>query len=139
MSKGTSIEQELDNLYDLFSIFDDRKDQFIQIMDMAKESNSLSDEYKTDSNKISGCTSQAWIISKKNEDKTYNFYTDSDSLIVKGLLSILGTIFNGQNVNDIQKYNSEIILEKLGLRNVISSQRTNGFSNAVEKIKKLAI
>ena len=139
MSKGTSIEQELDNLYDLFSIFDDRKDQFIQIMDMAKESNSLSDEYKTDSNKISGCTSQAWIISKKNEDKTYNFYTDSDSLIVKGLLSILGTIFNGQNVNDIQKYNSEIILEKLGLKNVISSQRTNGFSNAVEKIKKLAI
>ena len=139
MNKGTSIEQELDNLYDLFSIFDDRKDQFIQIMDMAKESNSLSDEYKTDSNKISGCTSQAWIISKRNEDKTYNFYTDSDSLIVKGLLSILGTIFNGQNVNDIQKYNSEIILEKLGLRNVISSQRTNGFSNAVEKIKKLAI
>ena len=48
MSKGNSIEQELDNLYDLFSIFDDRKDQFIQIMDMAKESNSLSDEYKTD-------------------------------------------------------------------------------------------
>ena len=139
MNKGTSIEQELDNLYDLFSIFDDRKDQFIQIMDMAKESNSLSDEYKTDSNKISGCTSQAWIISKKNEDKTYNFYTDSDSLIVKGLLSILGTIFNGQNVNDIQKYNSEIILERLGLRNVISSQRTNGFFNAVEKIKKLAI
>ena len=139
MNKGTSIEQELDNLYDLFSIFDDRKDQFIQIMDMAKESNSLSDEYKTDLNKISGCTSQAWVISKKNEDKTYNFYTDSDSLIVKGLLSILGTIFNGQNVNDIQKYNSEIILEKLGLKNVISSQRTNGFSNAVEKIKKLAI
>ena len=139
MNKGTSIEQELDNLYDLFSIFDDRKDQFIQIMDMAKESNSLSDEYKTDSNKISGCTSQAWVISKKNEDKTYNFYTDSDSLIVKGLLSILGTIFNGQNVNDIQKYNSEIILEKLGLKNVISSQRTNGFFNAVEKIKKLAI
>ena len=139
MNKSTSIEQELDNLYDLFSIFDDRKDQFIQIMDMAKESNSLSDEYKTDHHKISGCTSQAWVISKKNEDETYNFYTDSDSLIVKGLLSILGTIFNGQNVNDIQKYNSEIILEKLGLRNVISSQRTNGFSNAVEKIKKLAI
>jgi len=139
MNKGTSIEQELDNLCDLFSIFDDRKDQFIQIMDMAKESNSLSDEYKTDLNKISGCTSQAWVISKKNEDKTYNFYTDSDSLIVKGLLSILGTIFNGQNINDIQKYNSEIILEKLGLKNVISSQRTNGFSNAVEKIKKLAI
>ena len=139
MNKGTSIEQELDNLYDLFSIFDDRKDQFIQIMDMAKESNSLSDEYKTDFNKISGCTSQAWVISKKNEDKTYNFYTDSDSLIVKGLLSILGTIFNGQNINDIQKYNSEIILEKLGLKNVISSQRTNGFFNAVEKIKKLAI
>ena len=27
MNKGTSIEQELDNLNDLFSIFDDRKDR----------------------------------------------------------------------------------------------------------------
>jgi len=132
-----NIEKKLNNLHELFSIFEDRKDQFLQLMDMAKESDSLSEKEKTDKNRIYGCTSQAWIISNKNNDNTYNFKTDSDSLIVKGLLTILENIFNGQKVKEICSYDSNIILEKIGLKTIISSQRTNGFSNAVEKAKKI--
>ena len=132
-----SIEEKLNNLHDLFSIFEDRKDQFLQLMDMAKESGSLSEKEKVDKNKIYGCTSQAWIISNKNSDNTYNFQTDSDSLIVKGLLTILEDIFNGQSVKEICSLSSNIILERIGLNTIISSQRTNGFSNAVERVKKL--
>ena len=61
-----SIENKLKDLYELFSIFEDRKDQFIQLMDMAKESESLKEKEKIKKNKIYGCTSQAWIVSKKN-------------------------------------------------------------------------
>ncbi len=132
-----NIEEKLNSLHDLFSIFDDRKDQFLQLIDMAKESSSLSEKEKIDENRIYGCTSQAWIISTKNNDDTYNFQTDSDSLIVKGLLAILEDIFNGQNVKEICSFDSNIILKKIGLNTIISSQRTNGFSNAVEKVKKL--
>ena len=132
-----SIEKKLNNLHELFSIFEDRKDQFLQLMDMAKESGSLSKKEKIDENRIYGCTSQAWIISNKNNDNTYNFKTDSDSLIVKGLLTILENIFNGQKVKEICSYNSDMILDKIGLKTIISSQRTNGFSNAVEKAKKI--
>ena len=132
-----NIEEKLKSLHDLFSIFDDRKDQFLQLIDMAKESSSLSEKEKIDKNRIYGCTSQAWIISTKNNDDTYNFQTDSDSLIVKGLLAILEDIFNGQNVKEICSFDSNIILKKIGLNTIISSQRTNGFSNAVEKVKKL--
>ena len=126
-----NIEEKLKSLHDLFSIFDDRKDQFLQLIDMAKESSSLSEKEKIDKNRIYGCTSQAWIISTKNNDDTYNFQTDSDSLIVKGLLAILEDIFNGQNVKEICSFDSNIILKKIGLNTIISSQRTNGFSNAV--------
>ena len=42
---------------------------------------------------------------------TYNFQTDSDSLIVKGLLAILEDIFNGQNVKEIC-FDSNIILKR---------------------------
>ena len=132
-----NIEKKLNNLHELFSIFEDRKDQFLQLMDMAKESGSLSKKEKTDANRIYGCTSQAWIISNKNNDNTYNFKTDSDSLIVKGLLTILENIFNGQKVKEICSYDSNMILDKIGLKTIISSQRTNGFSNAVEKAKKI--
>jgi cysteine desulfuration protein SufE len=130
-----TIQEKLDNLKELFSVFEDRTDQFIQLMDMAKGSGVLSNSEKIDKNKIYGCTSQAWIVSKKNDNQTYTFQTDSDAMIVKGLLTLLEDIFNGQKAIDICSYDSQLILKEIGLEDTISSQRTNGFSNAVEKIK----
>ena len=132
-----NIQEKLKSLNELFSMFEDRKDQFVQLMDMAKESGVLSKNEKIDKNKIYGCTSQAWVVSKKNEDHTYTFQTDSDAMIVKGLLTLLENIFNGQKAIDIYSYDSQIILKEIGLEGTISSQRTNGFSNAVEKIKNI--
>ena len=132
-----TIQEKLKSLNELFSMFEDRKDQFVQLMDMAKESGVLSKNEKIDKNKIYGCTSQAWVVSKKNEDHTYTFRTDSDAMIVKGLLTLLENIFNGQKAIDICSYDSQIILKEIGLEGTISSQRTNGFSNAVEKIKSI--
>ena len=132
-----TIQEKLKSLNELFSMFEDRKDQFVQLMDMAKESGVLSKNEKIDKNKIYGCTSQAWVISKKNEDHTYTFRTDSDAMIVKGLLTLLENIFNGHKAIDICSYDSQIILKEIGLEGTISSQRTNGFSNAVEKIKDI--
>ncbi len=69
-----------------------------------------------------------------NDNDTYSFRTDSDALIVKGLLTILEKIFTNQNVEDILKMGSQDILRSIGLEKTITSQRTNGFSSAVEKI-----
>ena len=132
-----TIQEKLKDLKELFLMFEDRKDQFIQLMDMAKESGELSDSEKVDKNKIYGCTSQAWVVSKKNEDHTFTFRTDSDAMIVKGLLTLLENVFNDQKAADICLYDSQLILKEIGLEDTISSQRTNGFSNAVEKIKKI--
>tara|TARA_B100001250_G_C19741200_1_gene763143 strand:+ start:784 stop:1188 length:405 start_codon:yes stop_codon:yes gene_type:complete len=132
-----TIKEKLRKLNELFSLFEDRKDQFIQLMDMAKESGVLSENEKIDKNKIYGCTSQAWVISIKNSNNTYSFKTDSDSMIVKGLLTLLENIFNNQTAKEICSYDSQTILTNIGLDDAISSQRTNGFSNAIEKIQKI--
>ena len=132
-----SVQESLSDLNDLFIIFDDPKDKFVQLMDMAKESEKLTEIEKTDNNKIYGCTSQAWVVAEDNGNETYRIKTDSDALIVKGLLSILEKIFSGQPVNEILSINSMDILKSVGLDGIITSQRTNGFSNAVEKIQGL--
>ena len=62
-----SIEDQLNSLKEVFNLFDDPKDKFVQLMDMAKESSGLGPEEKTDSNKINGCTSQAWIVGIPND------------------------------------------------------------------------
>ena len=132
-----SIKAELNNLRETFILFEDPKDKFVQLMDMAKKSDGLSKMEKIDPNKIDGCTSQAWVVADSNDDGTYTFRADSDALIVKGLLTILERTFSGQPTDEILAMNSDEILHEVGLDNSITSQRTNGFSSAIVKIQDL--
>ena len=129
-----NMQQQLTNLRELFMLFEDPKDKFVQLMDMAKESEQLKENEKVEQNKINGCTSRAWVVTEQNGDDTYTFRTDSDSLIVKGLLTILEQVFSGQDADNILSINSSDILYSIGLDKTITSQRTNGFSSAVQKI-----
>ena len=129
-----NMQQQLTSLRELFMLFEDPKDKFVQLMDMAKESEKLKENEKVEQNKINGCTSRAWVVTEQNGDDTYTFRTDSDSLIVKGLLTILEKVFSGQTADNILSINSSDILYSIGLDKTITSQRTNGFSSAVQKI-----
>tara|TARA_A100001037_G_scaffold306771_1_gene355304 strand:- start:15641 stop:16048 length:408 start_codon:yes stop_codon:yes gene_type:complete len=132
-----TIQENLKELNDLFSIFDNTKDKFVQLMDMAIESEGLNELEKVEKNKIYGCTSQAWVVGSRNENNTYVFRTDSDAMIVKGLLSLLERIFNNQIPKDILSVNCNDILSSVGLGGAVTSQRTNGFSSAIQKIQEI--
>jgi len=129
-----NMQQQLTSLRELFMLFEDPKDKFVQLMDMAKESGQLKENEKVEQNKINGCTSRAWVVIEQNGDDTYTFRTDSDSLIVKGLLTILEKVLSGQTADKILSITSNDILYSIGLDKTITSQRTNGFSSAVQKI-----
>ena len=128
------MQQQLTSLKELFMLFEDPKDKFVQLMDMAKESEQLKENEKVEQNKINGCTSRAWVVTEQNSDDTFTFRADSDSLIVKGLLTILEKVYSGQTADNILSINSTDILYSVGLDKTITSQRTNGFSSAVQKI-----
>ena len=123
-SQLMKIQEQLNELGEIFMLFEDPKDKFVQLMDMAKESEKLNDNEKIDVNKISGCTSRAWVVADSNGNDTYSFRTDSDALIVKGLLTILEKIFTNQDVDDILEMTSQDILRSIGLEKIITSQRT---------------
>ena len=129
-----NMQQQLTSLRELFMLFEDPKDKFVQLMDMAKESGQLKENEKVEQNKINGCTSRAWVVIEQNGDDTYTLKTDSDSLIVKGLLTILEKVLSGQTADKILSITSNDILYSIGLDKTITSQRTNGFSSAVQKI-----
>ncbi len=132
-----NVKEELIKLRETFMLFEDPKDKFVQLMDMAKQSPDLNISEKIDLNKINGCTSQAWVVVNSNNDGTFTIRADSDALIVKGLLTILERIFSNKIVDEVLSTNSQDILNSIGLENVITNQRTNGFSNAIEKIHSL--
>ena len=104
-------------------------------LSLARKVSGLSENDKNTKTKIQGCTSQAWIVIKES-NSSYNFLTDSDAMIVRGLLSLIGRVFNGLTKEEILSIDPNIFLSKIGLDSVVSSQRTNGFGQALHKIHK---
>ena len=131
----TTIQDTMTLIKDEFSIFNEPQEKYVLLVDLAKKSSGLPHEKQTDKNKVNGCISQAWIIADKQTDDTYNFQTDSDAMIVKGLLFILQRLFNGQRKEDIVSIDGQNILDHIGLEGTISNQRTNGFGAAINKIQ----
>ncbi len=131
----TTIQDTMTLIKDEFSIFNEPQEKYVLLVDLAKKSSGLPPEKQIDNNKVNGCISQAWIIADKQTDDTYNFQTDSDAMIVKGLLFILQRLFNGQQKEDIMSIDGQNILDHIGLEGTISSQRTNGFGAAINKIQ----
>jgi len=132
-----TVRDRLSELEVLFSIFDNPKDKFVQLMDMAKDLDPLAENEKIEKNQIYGCSSQAWVVVKKNLNATYSLQIDSDALIVKGLLVILQKIFEKQTADEILSVKPNDILQSLGLDGIVTTQRTNGFSSALEKIQRV--
>ena len=131
----TTIQDTMTIIKDEFSIFNEPQEKYVLLVDLAKKSSGLPPEKQTDKNKVNGCISQAWIIADKQTDDTYNFQTDSDAMIVKGLLFILQRLFNGQRKEDIVSIDGQNILDHIGLEGTISNQRTYGFGAAINKIQ----
>jgi cysteine desulfuration protein SufE len=62
---------------------------------------------------------------------------DSNTAITKGIAALLWRVLNGQKPADILASNLSFI-ERTGLRSHLSSQRSNGLSAMIVKIKQYA-
>ena len=129
------FNSKINEFKDMFELFDDPMDKYTQIIELGKKNIPLNDNDKNDTNRIYGCTSLAWVKVIK-EGHTYSISVYSDTFIVKGLLSIIKYIVDGCKAQDIEQLNVNAVLNDIGLGSSITSQRTNGFLNALKTIKK---
>ena len=129
------INKKIKEMNNIFSVFDDPMDKYTQIIELGKKNKGLDAIDKNDINRIYGCTSLAWVKTLK-KNNLYSIQIDADTLIVKGLLNILQYIIDESSKEDILKIEINNILKNIGLEKSITSQRTNGFLSAMEKIKK---
>ena len=130
---SNSIHKRIEELKSEFDILDNPMDKYQYIIDLGKEKGAAKD-IRLEENLIKGCVSQAWMYIESKQSPI-KIITDSDALIVKGLLGILERLINNSNVEEIENFDGSKILSDIGLGYSISSQRTNGFIGAVNKIK----
>jgi cysteine desulfuration protein SufE len=63
------------------------------------------------------------------------FSGDSDAHIVRGLIAILFAMFSGRRAREILATDAIALFERLGLREHLTPQRSNGFRSMVERIR----
>ena len=111
-------------------------DRISYIIDLSKKNKGIPDNLKNDDNRIWGCVSTSFLV-VDNIKPTVKIRTDSDSAIVKGLLFILATCMNEKTKTEILEIDEKKLMEDVGMKNTITSQRINGFYASILKLKEI--
>jgi len=92
---------------------------------------------KNDDFIVKGCQSKVWLFAQE-EDQRVIFHADSNTVVTKGLVSLLVRVLSGHRAEEI--LNEDIYFpDKIGMGRFIGSQRSNGFSAMIKQMKLYAL
>lgn len=130
-----SIQEIQDAIVEEFAIFEDWEEKYEYIIERGMDLSPLAATEKTEERRILGCQSAVWLKAEYAPEQGLMLYgADSDSMIVKGLISMLIEIFSGQPPAAV--VNATLtFLDRLGLNQHLSSTRSNGLAAMVKQIK----
>ena len=130
----------IDEIIENFALLEEWDDRYRYLIELGRTLEPLSDEKRTDRNKVQGCASQVWLATDVKPNGSggpvLRFIGDSDAHIVRGLIAVLFALYSGKNARDILSTDAIALFEKLGLRDHLTPQRSNGFRSMVNRIRR---
>lgn len=135
---STSIIEIQNEIIDEFSFLgDDRESTIFYIMELGQKLPALDEKHKIEENIIKGCQSKVWLTADLDGERI-EFNADSNTDITKGLISLLIRVLSGQIVDNI--LNTDLyFIEKIGMGQIIGSQRSNGLVAMIKQMKLYAL
>ena len=134
-------QDAFEELVETFEFLDDWEDRYRHVIDMGKGLPQLPEGQKLPATKVDGCASQVWLVPEvegMGPQAVLRFEGDSDAMIVKGLIAVLRTLYNGLTVAEVRAADAAAELARLGLDEHLSSQRSNGLRAMVARIGQVA-
>lgn len=119
------------------SFLDDWEDRYRYIIELGQQLPPLADAEKNAATKVNGCVSQVWLVSERAGD-LLTYRGESDAMIVRGLAAILIALYSGRSPAEIAETDAIAIFDELGLREHLSTQRSNGLVAMVNRIRSEA-
>jgi cysteine desulfuration protein SufE len=130
---------EISEIVDNFSVLDDWDDRYRYLIELGRELPPLAQAAYSDANKVQGCASQVWLQTDVRPNgaggPVLTFAGDSDAHLVRGLIAILFAMYSGKSAKDILATDAIAQFGKMGLREHLTPQRSNGFRSMVERIR----
>jgi len=131
----TGIQNEI--IEEFSFLGEDRESTVFYIMELGQKLPELDEKHKVEENIIKGCQSTVWLHATLEENRIF-FQADSNTDITKGLISLLIRVLSGQTIDDI--LNADLyFIEKIGMGQIIGSQRSNGLVAMIKQMKLYAL
>lgn len=125
-----------EEIAETFEFLDNWEDRYAHVIDMGREMEPLDDAFKVPATKVDGCASQVWLVPSV-DDGVFTFKGASDAMIVSGLIAILRALYSGLTVAEVQAVDARAELERLGLNDHLSAQRSNGLRAMIDRIRSV--
>jgi len=130
---------DIADIIENFESLEDWDDRYRYLIELGRELPAMSAAAHSEANKVQGCASQVWLDTSVRpngaDGPVLSFIGDSDAHIVRGLIAILFAIFSEKRATDILAVDAVALFEKMGLREHLTPQRSNGFRSMVERIR----
>ncbi|PTW57679.1 cysteine desulfuration protein SufE [Breoghania corrubedonensis] len=131
---------DIDDIIENFEFLDDWEDRYRYVIELGRELPEFPEAERTDANKVQGCVSQVWLVSKIDKDADgvtrLSYLGDSDAHIVRGLVAILLALVSGKTVKEIKDLDIDATFDRMGLREHLTPQRSNGLNSMVNRIRR---
>jgi cysteine desulfuration protein SufE len=131
-----SIAEKEADIIESFELFEESMERYEYIIDLGKKLPPLDEKYKTDDFLVKGCQSKVWLHAFEKDGIIF-FEADSNTAITKGVIALLVDVLSGQSPKEIM--NAELkFIDAIQLRSHLSSQRSNGLTSMIQRMKNYA-
>jgi len=118
------------------------EEKYIYIINLGKLLPAFPENMRAQEYLISGCQSQTWIAlttSVRPHDNLIKLYGYSDSSIVKGIIAIIFSLYQGLNLQEVANVDIKpFLINQLELRQNLSMSRSQGIHLILDSIQTQA-
>lgn len=129
--------QAIQDLAEEFELLPDWEERIAHVIELGRQLEPLQDEERNEANRVRGCASQVWLVSERRPEAPEKLYFrgDSDAHLVRGEIAMLMRVFSGRMPADILAVDPRAMFDRLGLKDALTQQRSNGLFSMIGRIQ----
>ena len=129
--------QSLDQVHDDFELLEP-DDRYRLLIDLGRALEPMPEAFKTDATLVRGCSASVWVYPTRRDDGRLHFLADSNAAITKGIVALVLLAVQDRRPEEILATDVKGELARFQLEAQLSSNRTQGIPNMIEKIRETA-
>jgi cysteine desulfurase/selenocysteine lyase len=135
-----SIEEVAEQLEEEFDLADSELEKNTILNELGQKLPKTFSHLKVHTPAVSGCMSEVYLAGRPigTQPDRIEFVGDSNNDLVRGLIALLQHLFSGQRAQDIQSFDLESFIRKIGLDKFVTLQRRNGLAGMAKRIQAFA-